>query len=246
MIRRYIVPVLGFAALALAVPARAQSSGWIDRGRPEYASVERQSYYDSNRAAYDNGYREGLKRGEKDGRDNRAFNYRDEKTFQRADHGYHREFGDLDRYRQSFRTGYVAGYTDGYQRYVPAPGYGRGPGYGAGPGYGNGRVYGDGPGYGRGRQGRDPDSRYEYPSQYPVDGGYANGAFQNGARDGYEKGLEDGRKALSFDVLRHAWYRSGDRHYDRRYGSREQYANVYREGFKEGYDRGYREARNRY
>ena len=71
-------------------------------------------------------------------------------------------------------------------------------------------------------------------------------AFDNGARDGYEKGLEDLRKNRSFDPRRHSWYRSGDRHYEGRYGSREQYKDVYRQGFQQGYERGYQEGRYRY
>jgi hypothetical protein len=42
-------------------------------------------------------------------------------------------------------------------------------------------------------------------------------------------------------VLRHKWYREGDRHYRSSYGPRQQYENIYRQGFKEGYDHGYRE-----
>jgi flagellar biosynthesis/type III secretory pathway protein FliH len=73
----------------------------------------------------------------------------------------------------------------------------------------------------------------------------AHPAVQSGFDDGYEKGLEDARKRRSFDVLRHKWYRSGDRHYQNRYGSREQYRDVYRDAFKSGYERGYREGRYR-
>ena len=95
MKRLFLVPVLGLATLAAAAPARAQSAGWLGSTRPAYADGERQAYNDARRAAYDNGYREGLKEGEKEGRKNERFRYEDEKTFQRADKGYHREFGDL-------------------------------------------------------------------------------------------------------------------------------------------------------
>src|SRR4051794_24983679 len=122
MKRLFLVPVLGLATLAAAAPARAQSAGWLGGTRPSYADGDRQSYYDSRRAAYDNGYREGVKQGEKDGRKNQVFRYEDEKTYQRADNGYHREFGDLERYRQSFRSGYSTGYSEGYQRYGVATG----------------------------------------------------------------------------------------------------------------------------
>ena len=220
MKRFFLVPILGLATLAAAAPARAQSTGWLDIARPSYGG-ERQSYYDARRTAYDNGYREGLKEGEKDGRRNERFAYQDERTFQRADKGYHREYGNEERYRQSFRTGYTAGYSDAYQRFGarsgdrrPIPGRdSRGP------------VY-------------NPDTRNSYPGG--IRGGYSNGAFQLGADDGYQKGVEDARKNRSFDPLRHEWYRSGDRHYEGRFGPREQYKDVYRRGFQEGYERGYR------
>jgi flagellar biosynthesis/type III secretory pathway protein FliH len=238
MKRLFLVPVLGLATLAAAAPAHAQSAGWLGSTRPAYADGERQAYNDARRVAYDNGYREGLKEGAKEGRENERFRYEDERTFQRADKGYHREFGDLERYRQSFRNGYSAGYTEAYQRY--------GAVYDSRGGYGNGGVIsrrdsGAPPYY--------PNSR-SYPS-YPSDsrggyrGGYAGPAFQYGVDDGYEKGVEDARKNRSFDPLRHEWYRSGDRHYDSRTGSRQEYKDVYRQGFQQGYDRGYREGRYR-
>ena len=241
MKRLLLVPALGVAALALTAPVQAQTGGWLDGDR---AYSAQRSFYDSGRVAYDNGFREGLKQGEKDGRKRDQFRYQDERTFQRGDKGYHREYGSLDRYRQSFRTGYSAGYSEGYQRYAPA--YGN-------SGYGR---YGDGRAVPRRDIGPYPNS-YPYPDTrgpvYPSNpgsygrygGGYNDVAFQNGVNDGYEKGAEDARKNRSFDPLRHDWYRSGDRHYDNRYGSREQYKDVYRQGFRDGYDRGFREGRYR-
>jgi hypothetical protein len=240
MKRSFILTAVALAALAL--PAQAQTRGWLDNSRG-YSAPDQQSYYDAGRVAYDTGFREGVKEGEKDARKNERFAYQDEKTFQRADKGYQREYGTLDRYRQTFRTGYAAGYSDGYQRYAPA--YGNG-------GYGNDR-------YGRGRAvprrdggvwggtaGRYPQ---QYPQQYPGSygqyGSYRDIASQNGFDDGLEKGAEDARKNRSFDPLRHDWYRSGDRHYESRYGSREQYKDIYREGFRAGYERGFREGRYR-
>jgi hypothetical protein len=246
MKRLFLVPALGVVALALTAPVQAQTRGWLDDGRA-YSAPAQQSYYDSGRVAYDNGFREGLKQGEKDGRKNDAFRYQDEKTFQRADKGYHREYGTVDRYRQSFRTGYSAGYSEGYQRYAPNYGYGNGR-------YGNGRPMPRGDvGGGVYYPDRYPNNRGpvypSYPSSYPGSsgryGGYDDVAFQNGANDGYEKGLEDARKNRSFDPLRHDWYRSGDRHYESRYGSKDQYKNVYRDGFRSGYDSGFRDGRYR-
>jgi flagellar biosynthesis/type III secretory pathway protein FliH len=244
MRRLLLVPTLGVAALVLTAPVQAQTRGWTGDGRA-YSSSQ-QSFYDSGRVAYDNGFREGLKQGEKDGRKQDQFRYQDEKTFQRGDKGYQREYGSVERYRQSFRTGYSAGYSEAYQRYAPNYSYG-----------GNGR-------YGNGRAvPRQDTGVYGYPNGYPSNpgtvypsypsssgsygryGGYSDAAIQNGVNDGYEKGLEDARKNRSFDPLRQDWYRSGDRHYDSRYGSKEQYKDMYRQGFRDGYDRGFREGRYR-
>jgi hypothetical protein len=226
---------VALAALVFSTPAHAQTHGWLDNG-PAYAAPDRQSYYDSRRVAYDNGFREGVKQGEKDARQNRPFAYQDERTFQRADKGYHREFGTLDRYRQTFRTGYAAGYSDGYERYAPSYGYGNGR-YGQGravPRRDNG-VWGGTAGYPQYPQ------YPQYPGSYGRYGSIRDVARQNGFNDGLEKGSEDARKNRSFDPLRHDWYRSGDRHYERSYGSRDEYKDFYRDGFKSGYERGYRE-----
>ena len=177
------------------------------------AAIERGRYADSGRVAYDHGYTEGLKEGERDARRGDRFAYQDEREFRDGDRGYHRSHGDRDRYRRSFRSGYAAGYSDAYRR---TANYGRNGRYESNRGYGYG-------GYGR--------------SGY----GYYSPGFDNGVRDGFEKGQEDARRNRSFDPLRHSWYRSGDRHYEREYGSRDAYKDVYRRGFQEGYERGYRQ-----
>ncbi len=229
MKRLVLIPALAAAALALSAPARAQSAGWRDSDRLGYAQ---RSYGDAQRAAYDNGFREGLKQGENDGRKNNVFAFQDERTYQRADKGYHREFGPLERYRTSFRTGYSTGYSDGYQRYARNYGY-------------NGRVDPRRDSRGPGYPTTYPPAYPRYPQQSPGYIGYASPAFQNGVNDGYEKGAEDARKNRSYDPLSHSWYRSGDRHYEGHYGSRELYKDVYRDGFTDGYDRGYRDGRYR-
>ena len=237
--RYFLAPLFSVAALALPTWAHAQSGLLINPAETRYAEGQA-PYYDIRRDAYDYGYREGARAGENDARRGDRFGYEDEREYRNGDGGYHREYGDRDRYRQTFRSGYAAGYSDAYRRYGGYVGrdgrYGqRDPRYGGVYGDPRGSVYGD-PRYG----GRDP--RY---------GGYGGGgyyslAFDNGSRDGYEKGREDVRKNRSFDPLRHSWYRSGDRHYERQYGSRDEYKNIYRRGFQQGYERGYQEGRYRW
>ena len=243
MRRLLIVPALGVVGLALAVPASAQLVG-IEMTRPSYTDEGRQPYNESLRVAYDNGYREGSKEGERDARSRDGFNYQDERTWQRADKGYHRSYGDSGRYQQSFRSGYANGYSDGYRRY--APNYGGGTAY---PNTRGGYGYPQG-GYPQGGypQGGYPQGGYPqgtYPQGgygYPRNGGYGySPAFTNGTNDGYEKGREDAKDRDSYDPNRHKWFREGDHDYKSSYGPRSQYENVYRQGFREGYERGYRE-----
>jgi flagellar biosynthesis/type III secretory pathway protein FliH len=239
MKRFLIVPAFGLMVLGSAVPARAQLGGWPDLSRPSYRDEARQPYYESRRAAYDNGYREGLKEGEKDGRKRDPFNFRDEGAWRDGDKGFHRSYGDREGYRQTFRTGFEAGYNDAYRRFVPNYGYGNDR-------YGNGRAV----------PRRTPAPYPTYPNRtpggygYPGDRGYGYGrgyspAYEAGVRDGYEKGREDARDRDAFDPLRHSWYREADRDYRREYGSREQYRDEYRLAFREGYERGYRQAAQR-
>jgi flagellar biosynthesis/type III secretory pathway protein FliH len=241
MKRLLLVPALGVAALALSIPAQAQVARPGDLSaavRASYADYARQPYFESRRAAYDNGYREGVKQGEKEGRKRSSYNYQNDRTWQRADKGYNRAYGDIDRYRQQFRAGYSDGYRAAYERYAGVYGNNRYPGGRAVP---RPDPYGYPGGYGAPNRspGRDP----YYGSQGP----YSNGrygydaAYPNGFNDGVEKGREDARKRRSYDPLRHSWYRSADRNYHREYGAKQQYQDLYRQGFREGYDRGYRE-----
>jgi flagellar biosynthesis/type III secretory pathway protein FliH len=232
-LRSVLAPLAASAVLLGPASALAQPPAWR---LPSDTAVNRSlddapiSYPEIRRVAYDEGYREGLKRGEQDGRRGARFAYQDEREFQRGDKGYHRNYGDRERYRQIFRDGYVSGYQNGYARYSRAGGY-NGP-------------YSQGP-YGR-PQGPYVQQGGNYGGYGGYGGGYYTPAFDNGSRDGYEKGQEDARKNRSYDPLRHSWYRAGDRHYEGRYGSREQYKDVYRRGFQEGYERGYRDGRYRW
>lgn len=116
--------------------------------------------------------------------------------------------------------------------------------------------------YGDDRGGRNNDQRYRdrdrnnrnnggiyrddrYGNTYPSTGRYGNNSvpFDNGYRDGLEKGREDAGDRDSYDPVRHGWYRSGDRGYNSRYGTRETYKLTYRDGFEAGYEEGYRALR---
>jgi hypothetical protein len=226
-IRTSIATLAALGALAVPASAAAQPPDWaLGTASPRVAyAEERQSFYDARRAAFDEGYREGLKQGERDARRGDRFWYEDQRTYRRADKGYHRSYGDRGRYQVAFRNGYASGYSDAYNRLARGTyrgDRGRYEDRRYGTGYPGG-IYGR-PGYG---------SRYGSP------------AVEHGLREGYEKGREDARKNRSFDPRRHSWYRSGDRHYNGRYGSRDLYKEEYRRAFQQGYDRGYSEGRYR-
>ena len=115
--------------------------------------------------------------------------------------------------------------------------------------YGTSPVYEDGryQNRSRGSNGvtgavRDRVLRNRNPNQVPRAGAgsvYNSAAYDNGFRDGLEKGREDAQDNDSFDPVRHSRYRSADRGYDERYGTKEQYKLTYRDGFEAGYQQGY-------
>ena len=113
--------------------------------------------------------------------------------------------------------------------------------------YGNDPYYN---GTGNNRQGSNGATsgvidilRNRYPDRYPNStvgrSGYNSAAYDNGYRDGLEKGREDAGDRDSFDPVRHSRYRSADRGYNSRYGTKEQYKLAYRDGFEAGYSQGY-------
>jgi hypothetical protein len=69
---------------------------------------------------------------------------------------------------------------------------------------------------------------------------YTTPGFQQGYRDGLEKGREDAEDRDAYDLNRHSWYRSATRGYEDEYGTRATYQVRYREGFEAGYNEGYR------
>ncbi|MBA2260824.1 MAG: hypothetical protein H0W18_18205 [Acidobacteria bacterium] len=236
MKRMFLAPAIGALMIATASPALAQYGG--GNRRPDYGYG---SGVETRRIGYDNGLREGIKEGEKDGRSGDPYRYQDEGDFRSADVGYRSSYGNRDVYRQSFRSGFADGYSDGYRRYARN---GRNDGrYGNDP-YGNDR-YGRDDRYGRGGGGGILGGIFGRDSRTTQRGRYSVG-YDNGVRDGIEKGREDMRRNRSFDLRRHEWYRDGDHRYNGRDGSRDQYKVDYRQGFSAGYDQGFRQGRYGY
>ena len=203
------------AFLLLSAPAAFAAA-------PAADNDERVSFVDARRDAFDNGYRDGLKRGEQAARDRKQLDVEREREYRAADNGYNRSYGDRRTYANSYRGGFAQGYREAYDRVTRGWNNNRG-------GWNNGSNNG---GWNNGNGGWN--------------GGYGAtgyGAYQNGAADGYRKGLEDVDDREYPDVTRHKWYRSGDHDYDSQYGPKEAYRTEYRRGFQEGYNRAYRDAR---
>jgi hypothetical protein len=208
--------------IALAVPVDAQIA--VPR-RPGGG------WGQSSNDGYRTGYNFGLREGERDARDGKDYGYRRDDAYEDADRGFP-GYGSRDAYRRDFRRGYEDGYAVAYRRFG---GYGRSGGYYPGYGY--------------------PDSRrggtYGYPGGYGNRGGYGypggsrggRYGFETGYSDGYEAGLNDGRRNRAFDPTGEGRYRSANRGYDSRYGSRDAYRYEYRNGFRQGYEEGYRNSR---
>jgi hypothetical protein len=165
----------------------------------------------------DRAYRDGYDRG-------RAAGIDDARRGRSFDYNRHGEYRNVrggrnsNDYAYAFRQGFAAGYDEGYRRYAGSNQYPR-----------SGRdVY---------RDGRDP--------RYGGSAVYRSPAAQNGYRDGYEAGRNDGRDGDRYNPVGAKRYREGDHDYNSRYGSRDAYKREYRAGFEQGYEQGYREVRRR-
>ena len=107
---RYL-PIALVAGVLVTAPACASS--YYGRGYG-YGATQ-----DVRRIAYDRGFRDGMDRGDRDARRGRRFDLERDDDYRDADNGYHREYGDRDFYRRSYRDGYRAGYTQAFNRYAP-------------------------------------------------------------------------------------------------------------------------------
>jgi hypothetical protein len=71
-------------------------------------------------------------------------------------------------------------------------------------------------------------------------------AYDEGYRDGINKGERDGRKGERYSLRRHGDYRDADDGYRRQFGPRQHYQRVYRRGFEAGYRRAFASYARRY
>ncbi len=66
--------------------------------------------------AFDTGYRDGLGAGQKDWRDRKEYRPERHDSFEDANHGYHKSYGDKSLYKEQYRKGFLRGYDDAFNR----------------------------------------------------------------------------------------------------------------------------------
>ena len=63
------------------------------------------------------GYNEGMREGRRDSQKRERFDFRDEKTYQRATNDYSSKLGSKELYQRYLRAAFENGYNDGYYGY---------------------------------------------------------------------------------------------------------------------------------
>lgn len=66
--------------------------------------------------ALDTGYRDGLGAGQKDLKDRKEYRPEKHDSYEDADHGYRKNYGSKDLYKQEYRKGFLRGYQDAFNR----------------------------------------------------------------------------------------------------------------------------------
>jgi hypothetical protein len=96
---------------------RRRDSDWRSRrGRGDgYPNLG--GSFDLRQTALNAGYNEGNKAGRDDRRRNRQYEFRDERSFQKANKDFSSRFGDRGLYSEYFRLAFENGYADGYRGY---------------------------------------------------------------------------------------------------------------------------------
>jgi hypothetical protein len=79
----------------------------------DYGSYSRNGYGND---ASDMGYRDGVAIGQKDRWKGKDFRPQKNDNYEDANHGYRKEYGDKNFFKQQYRRAFVRGYEDGYGR----------------------------------------------------------------------------------------------------------------------------------
>ena len=68
--------------------------------------------------AFDTGYRDGLGAGQKDQREHKDYRPQKHDLYEDADHGYRKNYGHKNLYKEQYRKGFLRGYEDAFDRRV--------------------------------------------------------------------------------------------------------------------------------
>lgn len=111
------------AALGQRLPDAYQSDDnyrdqdWRDRDRDWRDNGDRRNdWRNVDAIAQRNGYQDGVRRGEQDRFRRAPFGYQGTSEYRNAMNGYRFEFGNRDRYRESYREGFRRGYAEAFRR----------------------------------------------------------------------------------------------------------------------------------
>jgi len=102
-------------------PLRSDVYGLNDRYDPDRLprtdadadSYEQWGYKD---VAFDTGYRDGLQAGQNDFRQRKEFKPQKHDAYEDANHGYRKNYGDKNLYKEQYRKGFLRGYEDAFNR----------------------------------------------------------------------------------------------------------------------------------
>ncbi|GAC1672496.1 MAG: hypothetical protein NVS9B4_27450 [Candidatus Acidiferrum sp.] len=78
------------------------------------ARYEKWGYSD---VAFDTGYRDGMQAGQNDLRQHKEYRPEKHDAYEDADHGYRKNYGDKNLFKEQYRKGFMRGYQDTFNRY---------------------------------------------------------------------------------------------------------------------------------
>jgi hypothetical protein len=103
-------------------PIRSDIYGLDDRYDPDQlprGNADSDAYrgWGYSDVALDTGYRDGLQAGQTDSRQHKNFNPTKHEAYEDANHGYRKDYGNKNLYKDQYRKGFVRGYEDAFGRF---------------------------------------------------------------------------------------------------------------------------------
>jgi len=172
---------------------------------------------DAREHGYEHGYRDGLHKG----LDDRDHHNKFKPEVKDDDNGYQSFMGDKGQYKEGYRSGFVAGYDDGFNNRPSRFSQIYGP-------------YTDEASRVRGSADRYDDVYVERRF------GASDVAFDMGYRDGVASGADDFNHRRNRPPQELKDFREADHGYRSNYGDKLVYQRQYRDGFEQGYRDGMR------